>query len=83
MSDGAGGPVPPAPPHAPGPMRRLAPLILLALAACQKADNQPGPGGLTQGEARALDAAADKIESEAPPAGEPTAAPRPAVTPAR
>jgi len=64
-------------------MRRLVPLTLLALAACHKADNQPGPGGLTQGEARALDAAADKVESEAPPAGEPAMAVRPAATPAR
>lgn len=83
MSEGAGGPAPPALPHAPGPMRRLAPLIVLALAACQKADNQPGPGGVTQGEARALDAAAEKVESEGPPAVEPATAPQPAVNPAR
>jgi len=56
-------------------MRRLAPLILLALAACHKADNQPGPGGVSQGEARALDAAAEKVESDAPPAGEAAATP--------
>jgi len=57
-------------------MRRLAPLALLALAACHEADNQPGPGGLTQGEARGLDAAADRIESDAPPAAGAAAAPQ-------
>jgi len=60
-------------------MKRLAPLVLLALAACQKADNEPGPGGITVGEARALDEAAQMIESEAPPASPPalaTEAPR-------
>jgi hypothetical protein len=41
---------------------------LLAMSACHKADNQPGPGGVTVGEARALDEAAEMIESDAPPA---------------
>jgi hypothetical protein len=50
-------------------MNRLAPLLaLLALTGCQKADNQPGPGGVTVGEARALDQAAEMIESDSPPA---------------
>jgi len=40
---------------------------LAALGACEKADNQPGPGGVTVGEARQLDEAAATIESEAPP----------------
>ncbi|MBC2664391.1 hypothetical protein H7F51_02540 [Novosphingobium flavum] len=44
----------------------------LALSACEKADNEPGPGGVTVGEARALDEAAQMIESEAPPAPEAT-----------
>jgi hypothetical protein len=55
--------------------------VLLALAACQKADNEPGPGGVTMGEARALDEAAEMIEARQPPAdllapsrGQPTAA---------
>lgn len=63
-------------------MKRLVPLALLALAACQKADNQPGPGGVTVGEARALDEAAAMIESAAPPAPQvlPPAAPSPAAT---
>lgn len=37
------------------------------LAACSKADNQPGEGGVTVGEARALDAAADKVEAQSLP----------------
>ncbi len=32
-------------------------------AACGKADNEPGPGGVTVGEARALDEAAEMIEA--------------------
>lgn len=42
-------------------------LILIALAttsACGKADNEPGPGGVTVGEARALDEAAEMIEAK-------------------
>jgi len=54
-------------------MKRLAPLALLALAACQKADNAPGPDGVTVGEARALDEAAQMIASQAPPAPAPEA----------
>ena len=41
------------------------------LAACGSSDNDPGPGGVTVGEARALDEAAEMIESRRPPA-EPT-----------
>jgi hypothetical protein len=37
---------------------------LIVLAACQKADNQPGPGGVTVGEAKALDEAAEMIEDQ-------------------
>jgi len=33
------------------------------LAACGAADNDPGPGGVTVGEARALDEAAEMLES--------------------
>ncbi|MFM5883973.1 MAG: hypothetical protein ACKOQ3_01345 [Novosphingobium sp.] len=36
----------------------------MLLAACQKADNQPGPGGVTVGEAKALDEAAAMIEDQ-------------------
>lgn len=62
-------------------MKRLIPLALLALCACQKADNEPGPGGVTVGEARALDEAAQMIEDRKPPeAGVPSEAPAPAAT---
>lgn len=48
-------------------------LALLSLAACGKADNDSGPGGVTVGEARALDEAADMIEAQKlpPEAGQP------------
>ena len=54
----------------------LAPLVLLA--ACEPADNEPGPGGVTVGEAKALDEAAEMLEQRrlppdafgAPPEGE-------------
>lgn len=50
-------------------MRRLAiAATVLVLAACEKADNEPGPGGVTMGEARALDEAAAMIEARRPPA---------------
>lgn len=39
-------------------------LAVLLLAACQKADNQPGPGGVTVGEAKALEEAAEMIEDQ-------------------
>lgn len=54
-------------------MTRLAPLLLLLLAACSRTDNEPGPGGVTVGEAKALDDAAamlearDEIEPTNPP----------------
>ncbi len=41
--------------------------LALLLGACQK-DTDPGPGGVTQGEARALDEAAEMLEARpAPP----------------
>lgn len=46
---------------------RLAFLILpLALAGCSK-DTDPGPGGVTVGEAKALDAAAGRLENRPKP----------------
>lgn len=38
--------------------------IATATAACGQADNDPGPGGVTVGEARALDEAAEMIEAK-------------------
>jgi hypothetical protein len=48
-----------------------------ALAACGKSDNDNGPGGVTVGEARALDQAAEMLEQRRRPAE----APRPAASP--
>lgn len=46
--------------------RRISTLLLAAavtaLSACGPADNDPGPGGVTVGEARALDEAAEMLE---------------------
>ncbi|MDR6512321.1 hypothetical protein J2792_003204 [Novosphingobium capsulatum] len=45
----------------------LALALMLPLAACQQ-DSDPGPGGVTRGEARALDEAATMLDSRpAPP----------------
>ena len=59
-------------------------LALSTLAACGAADNDPGPGGVTVGEAKALDAAAamldarrapeDLVEASGEPAGQPSGA---------
>ncbi|HMT46401.1 MAG: hypothetical protein RL702_230 [Pseudomonadota bacterium] len=51
-------------------------LSVLALSACGKADNEPGPGGVTAGEAKALDEAAQMIEEDRlPPEAMPTISP--------
>jgi hypothetical protein len=50
-------------------MRKLCLSLALALlSACGKSDNEPGPGGVTLGEARALDEAAEMIEQRRLPA---------------
>jgi hypothetical protein len=47
-------------------MRFLATLFAATLlAACNSTGNDPGPGGVTQREAEALDAAAEKLDAEA------------------
>ena len=38
------------------------------LAGCGPADNEPGPGGVTVGEARALDEATEMVEAKRLPA---------------
>ncbi|WP_338447019.1 hypothetical protein V5F89_04305 [Pelagerythrobacter marensis] len=44
-------------------MRRFALFLApLLLASCGPADNEPGPGGVTVGEAKALDEAAEMLE---------------------
>ena len=45
----------------------------LTLSACGDADNEPGPGGVSVGEARALDEAAEMIEAKRLPQQEPEA----------
>ncbi|MFT4056583.1 MAG: hypothetical protein QM681_18920 [Novosphingobium sp.] len=42
-------------------------MALLSLAACSKSDTAPGPGGVTMGEARALDEAAAMLDERRPP----------------
>lgn len=43
-------------------------MILAALVACGPAQNDPGPGGVTVGEAKALDEAAEMLdERNVPP----------------
>jgi hypothetical protein len=51
-------------------------LAAAALAACGKSDNDRGPGGVTVGEARALDEAAQMLEQRRIPAE----APRPTAS---
>jgi hypothetical protein len=52
--------------------------LVMALTACGKPDNAPGPGGVTVGEARALDEAAEMIEAQRLP---PTAITAPPAQP--
>jgi hypothetical protein len=54
-------------------MRILALVPLLILAACGPSENDPGPGGVTVGEAKALDEAAEMIEQRRQPAPAPAA----------
>lgn len=37
--------------------------LLMLAAGCSRTDNEPGPGGVTVSEARALDEAAEMLES--------------------
>lgn len=61
-------------------------LILPLLAACGPSDSDPGPGGVTVGEARALDEAAEMLEQrrlppEALPGPATSSSPAPPATP--
>ena len=51
-------------------MRRHAIALVLAamLAACGPGENDPGPGGVTEGEAKALDDAAEMLDEQRSPA---------------
>jgi hypothetical protein len=42
-------------------------VVVLSLSGCGQGDNDPGPGGVTVGEARALDEAAAIIEERRSP----------------
>ncbi len=69
----------------------LALSVALLIAGCGAEDNEPGPGGVSVGEAKALDEAAEMIEARRPepgvipepaaPAAAPVAAPAPAQDP--
>ena len=50
-------------------MRKSVPALLLILAACGQKDTDPGPGGVSVGEARALDEAASMLEQQPLPPG--------------
>ena len=58
---------------------------LLALAGCGPGENDPGPGGVTVGEARALDDAAEMLDQQRSPmdGAAATATATPSATPAR
>jgi hypothetical protein len=47
--------------------RNLAVVVALAVVGCGSGENDPGPGGVTVGEARALDEAAEMIEQRRVP----------------
>ena len=60
-------------------MRSALLALPLFLAACGPSDSDPGPGGVTVGEARALDEAAEMLEQQRLPA---EAGPTPTASPA-
>lgn len=67
-------------------MKRTILIAALLLAACGERDTDPGPGGVTVGEARALDEAAEMIEArrlpdEAFATGTPAPSARPTGSP--
>lgn len=55
-------------------------LLAAMVSGCQQ-DTDPGPGGVTVGEARALDQAAEMLDAQVPPATPVPTSPAP-VTPA-
>ncbi len=42
-------------------------LLIAAMASCGPADNEPGPGGVSVEDARALDKAAEQLDSQTSP----------------
>ena len=67
-----------------GAAMRAVPILiaLLCLTACGKQDNAPGPGGVSVGEAKALDEAAEMLEGQRLPVTLPPTQAAPAPTPA-
>lgn len=67
-----------------GAAMRAVPILiaLLCLTACGKPDNAPGPGGVSVGEAKALDEAAEMLEGQRLPVTPPPTQAAPAPTPA-
>jgi hypothetical protein len=56
-------------------------LAIFCLAACGQKDTDPGPGGVSVGEARALDEAASMLDQQRlPPAALASGAPAPQAT---
>jgi len=62
-------------------MRRASILTVLLLAGCGPGENAPAPGGVTVGEAKALDDAAAMLDEQRSPIDGATAAPAEAATP--
>ncbi|MXO91597.1 hypothetical protein [Pontixanthobacter aquaemixtae] len=57
-------------------MKMILPIFsAILLTACGSADNDPGPGGVSVGEARALDEAAEMVEAKRLPQQEPETEP--------
>ena len=49
-------------------LHAIAASLIAALAACGPGENDPGPGGVTAGEAKALDEAAAMLDEQRSPA---------------
>ena len=62
--------------------RRLLPLLCAALTACGPGENEPGPGGVTVGEAKALDEAAAMLDARRSPIDGTATVPAPLPPPA-
>ena len=62
-------------------MRLVAVPVLVLLAGCGQADSDPGPGGVTVGEARALDEAATMLDKQRLPAAAAKAGEKPQSAP--
>jgi hypothetical protein len=64
-------------------MRHLFPVLaIFCLAACGNNDAAPGPGGVSVGEARALDDAASMLDQQRLPPGAPASAAPASAAPA-